>query len=90
MYTVAVFRHTRRGHQISLQMVVSHHVAGMWTQDLRKSSQFSQPLSHPYFSKLKSPFNSDERYPESCLISKASSVYISGDWQCNTVSLCEQ
>jgi hypothetical protein len=28
-YTVAVFRHTRRGHQISLQMVVSHHeVAG--------------------------------------------------------------
>jgi hypothetical protein len=25
-YTVAVFRHTRRGHQISLWMVVSHHV----------------------------------------------------------------
>jgi hypothetical protein len=25
-YTVAVFRHTRRGGQISLQMVVSHHV----------------------------------------------------------------
>jgi hypothetical protein len=25
-YTVAVFRHTRRGHWISLQMVVSHHV----------------------------------------------------------------
>jgi hypothetical protein len=25
-YTVAVFRHTRRGHQISLQMVVSLHV----------------------------------------------------------------
>ena len=25
-YTVAVFRHTRRGHQILLQMVVSHHV----------------------------------------------------------------
>jgi len=25
-YTVAVFRYTRRGHQISLQMVVSHHV----------------------------------------------------------------
>jgi hypothetical protein len=25
-YTVAVFRCTRRGHQISLQMVVSHHV----------------------------------------------------------------
>jgi len=25
-HTVAVLRHTRRGHQISLQMVVSHHV----------------------------------------------------------------
>jgi hypothetical protein len=25
-YTVAVFRHTRKGHQISLQMVLSHHV----------------------------------------------------------------
>jgi hypothetical protein len=25
-YTVAVFRHTRRGSQISLRMVVSHHV----------------------------------------------------------------
>jgi hypothetical protein len=25
-YTVAVFRHTRKGHQISLQMIVSHHV----------------------------------------------------------------
>jgi hypothetical protein len=25
-YTVAVFRHTRRGSQISLRMAVSHHV----------------------------------------------------------------
>jgi hypothetical protein len=25
-YIVAVFRHTRRGHQIPLQMVMSHHV----------------------------------------------------------------
>jgi hypothetical protein len=25
-YTVAVFRHTRRGYQISLWMTVSHHV----------------------------------------------------------------
>jgi hypothetical protein len=24
-YTVTVFRYTRRGHPISLQMVVSHH-----------------------------------------------------------------
>jgi hypothetical protein len=46
-YTVAVFRHTRRGHQISFQVVVSHHVvAGIWTQDLWKSSQCSYPLSH--------------------------------------------
>jgi hypothetical protein len=29
-YTVAVFRHSRRGHQISLQMVVSHVVVGTW------------------------------------------------------------
>jgi hypothetical protein len=25
-YTVAAFRHSRRGHQIPLQMVVRHHV----------------------------------------------------------------
>jgi hypothetical protein len=25
-YTIAVFRHIRRGHQIPLQMVVSYHV----------------------------------------------------------------
>ena len=41
-YTVAIFRHTRRGHQIPLRMVVSHHVsAENWTQDLWKSSQCS-------------------------------------------------
>jgi hypothetical protein len=40
--TVAVFRHTRRGHQVSLRMVVSHHVvAGIWTQDLQKSNRSS-------------------------------------------------
>ena len=39
-YTVAVFRNARRGHQIPLQMVVSHHVvAENWTQDLWKSKQ---------------------------------------------------
>jgi hypothetical protein len=43
-YTVAVFRHSRRGSQISLGMVVSHHVvAGIWTPDLRKSSQVLLP-----------------------------------------------
>ena len=41
-YTVDVFRHTRRGHWIPLQMVVSHYVvAGNWTRDLWKSSQCS-------------------------------------------------
>jgi hypothetical protein len=41
-YTVAVFRHSRRGRQVSLWMVVSHHVvAGIWTQNLQKSSQCS-------------------------------------------------
>ena len=39
-YTFTVLIHTRRGHQISLWMVVSHHVvAWIWTQDLWKSSQ---------------------------------------------------
>jgi hypothetical protein len=37
-YTVSVFRHIRRGHQIPLQMVVNLHViAGNWTQDHWKS-----------------------------------------------------
>jgi hypothetical protein len=41
-YTVAVFRCTTRGHQISLLVVVSHHVvAETWTQDLRENSQCS-------------------------------------------------
>ena len=41
-YTVAVFSCTRRGHQNSLQMVVSHHVlTGILTQDLLKSNQYS-------------------------------------------------
>ena len=43
-YTVAVFRHSRRGSQIFFQMVVSHHVvAGIWTLDLRKSSRVLLP-----------------------------------------------
>lgn len=37
-YTIAVFRHIRNGHQIPLQMVVSHHVGtGDWTLVLCKS-----------------------------------------------------
>ena len=45
--TIALFRHTRTGHQIPLQMVVNHHVvAGNWTHNLRKSIQCSYPQSH--------------------------------------------
>jgi hypothetical protein len=44
LYTVAVFKHSRRGSQISLKMVVSHHVvAGIWTPDLWKSSRMLLP-----------------------------------------------
>jgi hypothetical protein len=47
MSTLSLSRHTRRGHQIPLQMVVSHHVvAGNWTQNLWKSSQCSNLQSH--------------------------------------------
>jgi hypothetical protein len=43
-YNVAVFRHSRRGSQILLRMVVGHHVvAGIWTPDLWKSSQVLLP-----------------------------------------------
>jgi hypothetical protein len=40
-YTVPVFRHTRRGHRIPLQMVVSHHVIAGNHRNLWKSSQCS-------------------------------------------------
>jgi hypothetical protein len=37
-YVVAVLSHSRRGRQILLGMVVSHHVvAGIWAQDLRRA-----------------------------------------------------
>jgi hypothetical protein len=42
LFYVSVHCHTRRGHQIPLQMVVSHHVVvGIWIQDLWKNSQCS-------------------------------------------------
>jgi hypothetical protein len=48
-YSVAIFRHSRRGSQISLRMVVSHHVvAGIWTSDLRKSSRVLLPTEPSY------------------------------------------
>jgi hypothetical protein len=43
--TVAIFRHTRRRHQVSLQMVVSNYVvAGICTHDLLPSEPSSQPI----------------------------------------------
>jgi hypothetical protein len=51
---VTVFRHTIRGHQIPLHMVVSHHVvAGNWAQDLWKSSHVlltTEPTLQPMYS----------------------------------------
>jgi hypothetical protein len=59
-YTVAVFRHSRRGSQILLRMVVSHHVvAGIWTPDLRKSSRVllpAEPSHQPEYSSFKDNF----------------------------------
>jgi hypothetical protein len=52
-YTVAVFRRTRRGHQISLRVVVSHHVvAGIWTSDLQKSSRVLLPTEPSHQPKI--------------------------------------
>jgi hypothetical protein len=60
-YTVTVFTHTRRGHQIPLQMVVSHHVVtANWTQDLWKNIQCNSLLSHlssPSMSILRAMFS---------------------------------
>ena len=53
-YTVAVFRCTRRGRQISLRIVVSHHVvAGVWTRTFRRAVE---PSLHPSFHFLISYF----------------------------------
>jgi hypothetical protein len=51
-YTVDIIRHSRRGSQISLWMVVSHHVvAGIRTLDLQKSSRVlltTEPSHQPH------------------------------------------
>ena len=66
-YTVAVFRHSRRGNQILLHMVVSHHVvAGIWTSDLRRAVRCSYPLSH-----LTSPY--------ACIIMHETTLQLSSD-----------
>jgi len=43
VYTVAVCRHTSRGHQILLQMVVSHHVVA--GNELRTSGRAASVLN---------------------------------------------
>ena len=43
-YTVAVFRHIRRWHQIPLQMLVSHHV--LLGIELRTSERAVSALNH--------------------------------------------
>ena len=54
--TVAVFRYTRRGHQIPLQMVVSHHVVAGNSGPLEEQSMLltaepsPQPLSSVFYS----------------------------------------
>ena len=52
VYKCFVFRRTRKGNQISLQMVVSYRVAaGNWTQDLWESSQVlltTEPRLQPH------------------------------------------
>jgi hypothetical protein len=47
-YTVAAFRLTRRGHQISLQVVVSHHgVDRLELRTFRRAVNVLNPLSQP-------------------------------------------
>jgi hypothetical protein len=71
-YTVAVFRHFRRGSQISLRVVVSHHVvAGIWTSNLQKSSLVLLPTEPSH-------------QPSNCFLSQGltyNETFITEDWQ---------
>jgi hypothetical protein len=53
-YTVSDFRDTRRGRRVSLRVAVSHHViAGIWTQELQKNSQWlAEPSHQPPWTRL--------------------------------------
>jgi hypothetical protein len=48
-YTVAPFRHTRRGHRIPIEMVVSHHVV-LLTSELSFQPKVSSLKALHYFS----------------------------------------
>ena len=52
VFCLCVCLQARRGHQTSLQMIVSHHVvAGNWTQDLWRagSALNPEPSLQPHF-----------------------------------------
>jgi hypothetical protein len=50
--TLAVFRHTRRGHQIILQMVANHHVVGIELRTSGKAVLTPEPSLQPLFTFL--------------------------------------
>ena len=93
-YTVAVFRHTRRGCQISLRVVVSHHVvAGIWTPDLQKSSRVllpTEPSHQPRLKLLKFYFLAISKYG---LLTIATTLYdrvlyLLLNWTCSFLKQC--
>jgi hypothetical protein len=49
-YTVAVFRHTRRGCQIPLQVVVSHHVVAEPSEE-QSVLLIAKPIQQPHVKK---------------------------------------
>ena len=85
-YTVALFRHTRKGHQISLQMrSVSHHVvAGNWTQGLWKSNQPVLLTTEPSHQPLKMRFYCFDLF---WLVSLICSLGCPGTYSVNQIGL---
>jgi hypothetical protein len=75
-YTVAVFRHSRRGSQISLWMVVSHHVvSGIWTPDLWKSSRVLLPTEPSHQPPGEDILNNSLHYKLICMLHLLRHVY---------------
>jgi hypothetical protein len=90
-YTVAIFRHSRRGRQILLQMVVSHHVvAGIWTSDLRKSSRVLLPTepSHQPNIQISKAISQDPFLPLLYLILSLVCVYVVYVCMCSCMCMC--
>jgi hypothetical protein len=66
-YPVAIFRHTRRGLQIPIQMVVSHHVCGCWELNSRHLEEQSvllttEPSLQPQSAGLRAAFSMKRFY----------------------------